>query len=1231
MKKNLRLLCLGLATATFTCGFAQTDMTSELKNADMEQALKGWSFDGTDVMGKNSKDPSSKVGFHGMNKGVQETWHSNPENPLGDSYIMQRVKQLPAGTYVFGAYVGAAKQTPNLVESNRDTICGVTLFANKNSVAVATDNPDLGWKYDWAHSSKFNVATKVADEGTLYVGLNIENTTANYVVWDNATLYYFGDMSEEDALDAMAQIDVNNAVAIADTLVNGIAMQADTLTNLTDAIAAAKKAKVTNASLWDDLEPLFYNMGLARRSATDYANLKKHIESATVVANAEWSEDGKAAYFDGLKDALDAAVEAYAAAQADRDEINELRAELSRQVGWMRVDSFYTARQELQAFINSSNTFTNEPGKYTTFQQEQLKALDKQLGDTLKVIEDPKNLDPRPQDLYPYIAQVYAAIENVKNNPISLEPTEMPIVFERSETTLHTAAGNHHYIEGAVLNSDNLVSYTSPMYRFLNKIEKFRITVKSSGSNKSFFCLSSLEFYDVTGKKIDLTEDNITSNADHNTLNPGAEDGGGFAALFDGDKTTFFHSAWKNAPSEAHYLEVTLPNGGYDAFSFVMVAREDRSQGGDQHNFPGEMEINTPTPNRDAMMIQLNEAKKLNPYIGTDPGFYNIEDNENPEVFVAITEAIAEAEALIANNGAESAMPAVETKLKEAIYAYSALTGDKVYNLPVAGKAYRLISGYNGYFEKQKVEKAMTISIADSTLWWENVTPSKTEQEFVFNPILDADGDPVVEQVAEGQNEDGSDILVPYYCYTMKNVKYELYADSAFTGSSLKMVEEALDTVKLKWLGRGQWNIIVKGNVLHTGDHNSGNPGNTPGAYGGTWGIESRIVPYGGGIDGASAWFIREMPAMPCNVEVANGKSNCIHFAATNTLTLTAAGCDFNGLALYDVYGTPINFDVVVENGVATVTTKSVITGCSIALNGVSSVELNAEFVEVASDWMTTLEDKYEEVLAIAPEQGTAVGQYDDITEYTETLQAAEEMISYGAEDAELKAMVAQLDSAVAHLNNPHMPEAGKYYFIVSGLPAFEANLGYNVGIYPKNSMLCWAHEHVLDSARCWQFEPATLEELKGVNADTTAVAFYIKNLGSGEYMGTGDAKSTQLGMVSGKDATAPYVVSSLQQGTAVAIASVKDASNRLHGAGHNEGKSKSGTIVYWNSGLGSSSAWRIVETENDFVLFSKLDFTEIEPEAAVIKGVYDLFGRRLVAPTAPGIYIIDGKKRVIK
>ena len=1264
MKKNLRLLCLGLAAATFTCGFAQEDKTSSLKNADMELGLKGWSFDGTDYMGKNKKNPSSQVGFHGMNQGVQETWHSNPENPLGDSYVMQRVKGLEEGTYVFGAYVGAAKQTRNQEESNRDTIVGVTLFANDAKVAVATDNPDKAHQYKWAHSSKFNVATKVTD-GTLLVGLKVEETTANYIVWDNATLYYFGDMDEEDALDAMAKIDMENAIAIADTLVDAernLKMQVDSLENLQYAIEDARDADTDAASLWDDLEDLYYNMGLARRSITDYTNLKNHIEQALVVDAGEWTADGKAIYYGDFKKALTTAQEAYDEAEMDRAELTELRAELTRQMGWMRLDSFNVAKQALEAFINEPGMFTGAPGKYTRAQQNQLSAFNAELADTLAKITDPKNEDPRPQDLYSFIDRIYAAIENVKSKPVPEGYTEMPIVYERSQTTkLQTAAGKHAYIEGAVLNSEGLVSFNSPLYRFPGKVEKFRITVKSSGSNKQFFCLSELEFLDANGQRIELTEANVTSNADHNSMTNAngvvnTADGGGIPALFDQNTETFFHSAWQNGPSEAHYLEITLPEGGYDMFSFNMIARKDKSQGGDQHNFPGEMVINTPTPERDAMETVLNEAKALNPYVGTDPGFYT--GKENPEAFAEIAAAIAAAEELIANSGSESAAIAAKDVLRQAINNYKALEGEKKYNVPVAGKVYRIISGFPGFFEKQAAEKALTVHAADTTLWWQNVAADSLQQEFMFEPILDEDGYPYVEQVVTGKAEDGSDITVPYYCYNLKNVQTGLYVDSAFVNNQLKLVETPTDTVKIKWLGRGQWNIMVKGSTLHCGDHNSGNPSTGKGAYGGIAGVSSGIVSWGGDIDGASAWFIREMPKLPLTLSVSGAeyKSDIIHFEASDSIILTAdKDCAFDGLKLYNLYGSAIKFDVTVEGAVASIKTKSAITACAIAFNNaedVASVAFDAYVPEVVveeTDPMAKLETKLEATLVIAPEQGTGVGQYDDISEYTAAVEAAEAMLENGAEaDDDITAMIAQLDSAVAHLKNPHLPEAGKYYFIVSGLSAFEKNLSYNVAFYPKNGELCWAQENELDSARCWVFEPATVADLTGIGLDSAAVskvvtingndttvnAFYIKNYGNGEYMGripkSEFATNGKIPMAYDKSSTVPYKVAFLGSGNAIGLDDVVDG-QRLHALGHGGGVNKSGNTTYWFEAYETASAWRVVEAGDiDFVVNTEIDLIEVEP-VKVVKGIYDLFGRRLDAATAPGIYIINGVKRVVK
>ena len=43
------------------------------------------------------------------------------------------------------------------------------------------------------------------------------------------------------------------------------------------------------------------------------------------------------------------------------------------------------------------------------------------------------------------------------------------------------------------------------------------------------------------------------------------------------------------------------------------------------------------------------------------------------------------------------------------------------------------------------------------------------------------------------------------------------------------------------------------------------------------------------------------------------------------------------------------------------------------------------------------------------------------------------------------------------------------------------------------------------------------------------------------------------------------------------------------------------------------------------------LGVEKIEVAAPVVKGIYDLFGRRIDAITAPGLYIVNGKKVLVK
>ena len=1263
MKKNLRVLCLGLAAAAFTCSFAQEaqDKTSLLKNADMELGLKGWSFDGVDMMGKNTKNPSVQIGFHGMSKGVQEAWHSNPSNPLGDNYVMQRITNLPAGTYVFGAYAAAAKQhnrndicereTVNGTEkhvlvdgkhqyseywSNRDSIHGVVLFANDDSVVVATDNPDLSaLSQFFGHSSKFNVAAKLTEadaaKNFLNVGMRTVNTNANYIVWDNATLYYFGEMSEAEALDAMAEIDMTKAVAIADTLItNGFVMQADTLSALQNIIKELNAGTTTAATLWNDSKALHQAAGMARKSITDYENLKKNIERAKIVAEDPVWAYTILDYVPMLTAKLGEANKAYTEKKLNRAGLTDLRNELNWLVGAVKIDSLYTAQDDLQNFIKEVQDKQGQPGGYSAVQCNSLLELNEELGDTIAAFNEiwgatyDKDI-LNPNDLWPYVARVYNAIQDVKDNPISSEYTQMPIEFKPAEDKW--IVGSYWQNEGLKIRA-----YQSPTYRFENKIENFRITVRHNKNNAKFFCLSDLAFFDGNGNRIELTEDNVTSNADHNALN-GTPDGGGIEAMFDvtddghANTNTYFHSAWQNMPAGDHYLDVTLPNGGYEVFSFKITSR-DNTNGYDQsHTFPGEMIISTPMPNREELEGTLARAKALNAYANNEPGFYSLENGG----FEYLLDAIAAVEAALEGYPSEATCKEMNNDLKKQIGAFEGT--ENPINLPVADKKYRVVSGFPGFYEKQSVEKAWTVT--KDTLWWGNVdAENSAAQEFHFIPVLDENGEQMVDTKIENDNE------VISYFYTIKNAASGRYVDSTFVGDPqvLQMVKkEVADTVVLKSLGRGQWNIILQsGQVLHAGDHNSGNPTESKGAYGGTAGISSRLVPYGGGIDGASAWFIREYATLPKHYSVTGKefKSECIHFEAANTITLTAdKDCAFTDLALYDVYGNAIAIDsLVIEGKVATITAVNKdLVECAFSFTnneGVHTVILDA-FQYIAD--MTRLQQAYDAAVEFAPEEGAAVFQYADITAYTAALAEAEAMLEAGAETEAVDAMIEKLDAVIAALV-PNMPEADKYYYILSGLDKFEAKQGYNMAIYTKESKVFWAQENECDWRRYWQFEQATEDELvaAGVKAEKAAEvkAYFIKNVATDKYIGKAEGNSSQIEMVETKSATVPYTISALQ-GSIVAIASVNNEGFRLHGAGHGEGAGRSGQIVYWGSGLGTASAWTIVEAQYDT---TDLDFTEVEEESkAVVKGTYDLFGRRVAAPTAPGLYIIDGKKKLVK
>ena len=344
-----------------------------------------------------------------------------------------------------------------------------------------------------------------------------------------------------------------------------------------------------------------------------------------------------------------------------------------------------------------------------------------------------------------------------------------------------------------------------------------------------------------------------------------------------------------------------------------------------------------------------------------------------------------------------------------------------------------------------------------------------------------------------------------------------------------------------------------------------------------------------------------------------------------NTLVLEAdKDCTFADLVVYDVLGNVINADVNKSGKTATVMLDTAaVESFSFAFanaEGVATVTVNGSISKLSE-----LQAAYDETVAVNPQEGDAIGQYSDLVEYNAALDAAEAILASGGSDDEIVKAIAALDSAVVHLQ-PNMPLADKTYFILSALPAFKETHGVDMALYvKKDGTPAWSYVGISSDAYLWKF--IDKGELVFGNP-----AFYLQNVASGTYMEKWSANSTPLTMVADTASTRPFRIDVWGEGV-VTISDANYSDANLHMNGHGNGANAFGNIVYWGSTVGTSSAMRIVEREAYIDELAGIEDIEIVDEyvAPAKKGIYDLFGRRIDAPAATGIYIVDGKKRVIK
>ena len=307
--KKLTLLAMSLVMALTVKAQGVEDVTSLLTNPDFESGTTGW--DGTFVT-QNSTQPNFSgtflerwAGYHAKD---QSTGVYNEDGAeyykLIDLFCSQTIA-VENGFYVFEAYVNAVQQNV----SSMNPVTGVLLFANDDVTSCATGNgqPEL-----------FKVGTIVTD-GSLTVGLRTENTTANWIAWDNLKLVRYTGATIDEAKTLWAKDEMNLLKEVLEGIIEN-PMSAD----LRDAIYASFE-EIESVSTYAEAEALWNTM---KAQAEEAEACVAAYEKLILKIDALWTMVDEGA--DELEDVIWDAEEAYngetlsaAEALAEIDALND--------------------------------------------------------------------------------------------------------------------------------------------------------------------------------------------------------------------------------------------------------------------------------------------------------------------------------------------------------------------------------------------------------------------------------------------------------------------------------------------------------------------------------------------------------------------------------------------------------------------------------------------------------------------------------------------------------------------------------------------------------------------------------------------------------------------------------------------------------------------------------------------------------------------------------------------
>ena len=190
---------------------------------------------------------------------------------------------------------------------------------------------------------------------------------------------------------------------------------------------------------------------------------------------------------------------------------------------------------------------------------------------------------------------------------------------------------------------------------------------------------------------------------------------------------------------------------------------------------------------------------------------------------------------------------------------------------------------------------------------------------------------------------------------------------------------------------------------------------------------------------------------------------------------------------------------------------------------------------------------------------GTDPGWKDatSVNELTTAAQAVHDDSNKNLE--EINTATSTLSEAMAALPTI-MPENGKIYQLVSANPKFEATQGHKKAMYDNGTQLRWGQLNSSSAAFYWTLTPGD-------------AVYTLQNVGTGRYPAAQTASNTAI---PSQEETNTVTLSALGYGQFNITSTGSGAA--MHTLGHNAGAGVDDAICIYNAGLGTSSAWYIVE-----------------------------------------------------